>query len=66
MSEKALLLAREDMIRIILANDAEISYEAATELADRLVKIIDWENPALMHKDMAWITAFYLKQLVNA
>lgn len=66
MSEKALLIAREDIIRVIRENNSEISYEVAIELADQLVKTIDWQNPALMHKGIEWITMFYLKQMIHA
>ncbi len=66
MSEKALLIAREEIMRVIQENRASLSYDEASAIADELLQIIDWESPALMHKDMEWITLFYLDKLVIA
>lgn len=66
MSEKALLIAKEEILRVIQANRPKLSYEEAVELAEQLLETIDWDNPALMHKGIEWITLFYLNQLVSA
>ncbi len=64
MSEKALLLAKEEILRVIQINRPSFSYDEATELAERLLGTIEWDNPALMHKGIEWITEFYLNQYV--
>ena len=66
MSEKALLIAKEEIMRVIQANRPRLSYDEASDLADQLLETIEWDNPALMHKGIEWITVFYLNQLVNA
>ena len=65
MSEKALLIAKEEILRVIQANRHKLSYEEAVELAEQLLVAIDWDNPALMHKGIEWITLFYLNQPVS-
>ena len=66
MSEKALLIAREEILNTIQKNYPDTSYAEASKLATNLLNIIDWDNPALMHKDMEWITMFYMRQSVGA
>lgn len=66
MSEKALLIAKEEIMRVIQTNRPRLSYDEASDLADQLLESIEWDNPALMHKGIEWITMFYLSQLVNA
>lgn len=38
-----------------------LSDERANEIAKDIVKLIDWNNSALMHKGLSWITKNYLK-----
>lgn len=66
MSEKALLIAREKIIFAIQKNYPDTFYSEASDLATNLLDIIDWDNPALMHKDMEWITMFYMRQSARA
>ena len=65
MSEKALLIAKEEMMRVIQMKKTNLSYEEASDLANRLLEVVECENPALMHKGIEWITEFYLEQLTN-
>ena len=65
MSEKALLIAREEILRVIQTNQPQWSYETASQIADQLLEAIEWDNPALMHKSIEWITMLYLNQLVS-
>lgn len=41
----------------------EWSAEQNRSLAQTILDMIDWSNEALMHKDLAWITKFYLNEL---
>ena len=66
MSEKALLIAKEEMLRVIQTQRPQLSYDEANDIAEKLLDVIDWDNPALMHKGIEWITSFYLNQLVQA
>lgn len=63
MSEKALLLAKEDILNAIWKKKPELSYDEVSELADTILSKVDWDNPALMHKGMEWIALFYLERL---
>ena len=66
MSEKALLIAREEILRVLQESNCDMAYEEITVLADQLLELIDWADPALMHKDIEWITKFYLQKSVCA
>ena len=66
MNQKSLLIAKEEILRVIQTNRPKLSYEEAVELAEQLLETIDWDNPALMHKGIEWITLFYLNQPVSA
>ena len=39
----------------------EVSNNRATEIAKDIVKLIDWNNSALLHKGLSWITQNYLR-----
>lgn len=64
MSEQGLLLAREDALRVIRVQRPHLSYEEARDIATTIVAGIDWNNTALMHKSVEWITERYLKKNV--
>lgn len=66
MSEKALLIAREDILRVVQAKRPALAYDEAVCVADAILSSIDWENVALMHKSIEWIATTYLEQLVTA
>lgn len=38
-----------------------VSTKRADEIAKDIVKLIDWDSSALMHKGLSWITQNYLK-----
>lgn len=48
----------QSLTMILQPNDASTS----VELAKNIVKTIDWNDNALMHKGFLWITQNYLKQ----
>lgn len=66
MSEKALQIAKEQIVRTIKMYNSDISSEEALRLSEELLNVIDWNNPALMHKSISWITRFYLHNRVVA
>lgn len=65
VGEKALLIAKEEIMRVVQEKRPSKSYEEALETTEQILSSIDWENPALMHKDIEWIALFYLNRLVN-
>ncbi len=40
----------------------EIDKNKASQIAKDIIKMIDWNNSALMHKGLSWITKNYLTQ----
>ena len=65
MSEKALQFAKDEILRTITAHFSDISEQEAIRLSDELLDVIDWSNPALMHKSISWITKSYLKNRIS-
>ena len=63
MSEMALLLAKKEIIRTIQDNYSKVSYDEASKIAEDLIEKIDWDDSALMHKGISWITKSYLNSL---
>lgn len=55
MSEKSLLIAKEQIIDTIQRNRPEWSYSKTEEIAEQILKSIDWNNIALMHKGLEQI-----------
>ena len=55
MSEKALLAAMQHIKKVYLRKDPQLSDAQAECMAKDAVASIDWDNPALMHKDLTWI-----------
>lgn len=66
MSEKVLQVAKDEILRTIKAHCADISDEEALRLSEELLGAIDWNNPALMHKSISWITRSYLSNCATA
>lgn len=66
MSDKALLIAKEEIISTIQYNKPDLSYFEVEEIAKHLLDAIDWDNSALMHKGLEWITLTYLNQNIHA
>ena len=64
MSEKALQVAKDEILRTVKALCTDIPEAEALRLSDELWEAIAWDNPALMHKSISWITRFYLQTRV--
>lgn len=62
MSDKALQVAKNEILRAIKTHCAEISDQDALRISEELLEVIDWNNPALMHKSISWITRCYLQK----
>ena len=62
MGEKALKIANDEILKTIVVNYPGITNEEATRLSEEVLEAIDWNNTALMHKGIAWITKAYIKR----
>lgn len=63
MSEKMRLYVKDSLkneMRAILG--ISFAEENIDKLANDAVSEIDWNDSALMHKDMAWLATYYLKK----
>lgn len=63
MSEKALALAYDQIKAVYAADFPDLGDEKVTEMTENVIKIIDWSNSALMHKDLKWIARFYASKV---
>ena len=61
MSEQALQLALETIKDIYRFDIPEFNEEQIDALAKETMVAIDWNDSALMHKDLKWIARRYLK-----
>lgn len=61
MSEKALLIAKEKIIGVVMRKMPHLSFDDASAISDQIISEIDWDDPALMHKDLEWIASFFLR-----
>lgn len=66
MSEKVLQVAKDEILRTIKTHYTAIPEQEALQLSEELLNAIDWNNPALMHKSISWITHFYLRKRMAA
>lgn len=64
VSEKVLQCARERVAKVVMFELPEVSEQKAENMAQQIVAQIDWENEALMHKGLTWITEYRLKFMV--
>lgn len=51
--------ARKELTSIIMRL-AKVEESQAGQVSDDIVKVIDWNNSALMHKGLSWIAKNYL------
>jgi hypothetical protein len=60
MSEKVLTSIRTK-IAIIIQEETQYTAEQSAKIACNICNAIDWNNSALMHKDLRWITKRFLR-----
>lgn len=52
----------EELLRF---SNGTLNDEESKAMAKEVVQMIDWNNPALMHKGISWIAKNYINQLAN-
>lgn len=65
MTEKALAIAKQEMIQTVLRERPQFDYEEAAAISEQIISEINWNDSALMHKGIKWITCAYLNAPVN-
>ena len=50
----------KELTSIVMRFVSTIEECKATQIAKEIVKVIDWNNSALMHKGLSWIAKNYL------
>ena len=54
--------AEKEMTSCVLNYSNQIEFSKANSIAKDIVKLIDWNNSALMHKGLSWIAKNYMLQ----
>lgn len=63
LGPKALQLAHNEAVIVIRQERQQWNAAMADSVGWDILKAIDWNNPALMHKDFKWIIKQYLNAL---
>lgn len=54
--------AEKELANYVKKFSKEIYKNNASQIAKDIIKLIDWDNSALMHKGLSWIAKNYLIQ----
>jgi len=52
----------KELVSIVRRFVNTLEEDKATQIAKEMVKVIDWNNSALMHKGLSWMAKNYLLQ----
>ena len=52
----------KEIVSCVMKFSNKIEQSKAIQISKDIVNLIDWENSALMHKGISWITKNYLLQ----
>lgn len=52
----------KEIVSCVMKFSNKIEQSKAIQISNDIVNLIDWENSALMHKGISWITKNYLLQ----
>lgn len=63
LGPKALQWAHNETVMVIRQERQQWTAAMADSVGWDILKAIDWNNPALMHKDLKWIVKQYLNAL---
>ncbi len=62
VSNEMIEFAKKEFTSIIMRLVNSIEESRANQISDDIVKVIDWNNSALMHKGLPWMAKNYLIQ----
>ena len=54
--------ARKELVSIVMQLTNTTEKNKAIQISNEIIKIIDWDNSALMHKGLSWMAKNYLHQ----
>lgn len=60
MSNKMIDFARQELTSIIMRITSITEETQANQISGEIVKVIDWNDFALMHKGFSWMAKHYL------
>ncbi len=63
LGPKTLQFAHNEAVKVIRQERTQWTAAMAESVGWDILKAIDWNNPALMHKDLKWIIKTYLNAL---
>lgn len=61
-SNEMIEFAKKELTSIIMRLVSSIEESKANQISNDIVKVIDWNNSALMHKGLSWMAKNYLIQ----
>ncbi len=62
VSNEMVEFAKKELTSIIMRLVNTIEESKASQISNDIVKVIDWNNSALMHKGLSWMAKNYLIQ----
>lgn len=62
VSNEMVEFAKKELTSIIMRLVNTIEESKASQISNDIVKVIDWNNSALMHKSLSWMAKNYLIQ----
>lgn len=62
VSNEMVEFAKKELTSIIMRLVNSIEVSKANQISNDIVKVIDWNNSALMHKGLSWMAKNYLIQ----
>lgn len=62
VNKEFIACVEKELVAIIKRFISTIEEAKATQIADEIINLIDWDNSALMHKGLSWMTKNYLIQ----
>lgn len=62
VSNEMVEFAKKELTSIIMRLVNSIEESKANQISNDIVKVIDWNNSALMHKGLSWMAKNYLIQ----
>ncbi|MCM1440619.1 MAG: hypothetical protein NC131_15690 [Roseburia sp.] len=61
-SNEMIEFVKKELTSIIMRLVSSIEESRANQISNDIVKVIDWNNSALMHKGLSWMAKNYLIQ----
>lgn len=61
-NKEFLEFAKKELVISIMGFSQDVEESKACVIAEEILKVVDWNNSALMHKGFSWMAKNYLNQ----